>query len=96
MATQQALKVRYDACLWLDQETNLIIACARPLDVVSAGEDEDQAKRNLDEALQLFLEVSRDMGTLDQVLQESGYRLVDGVWEPPLVKMTIGVVEVPA
>jgi predicted RNase H-like HicB family nuclease len=72
----------------------LIVASARPLEVVSAGKTEIEARKNLDEALLLFLETTREMGTLDVILEESGYRLVDGVWEPPAVTTSRETVEV--
>ncbi len=85
MATRAALKLEYDACFWRDPDTKMVIAAARPLDVMSAGKDEAEARKNLDEALQGFLETTRDLGTLDVILEESGYRLVGGVWQPPPV-----------
>jgi hypothetical protein len=30
-----------------------------------------------------FLETSSRMGTLDEILEGSGYRRKDGAWEPP-------------
>jgi len=44
------------------------------LDVHSQGTTESKARENLIEALQLFIETCFDQGTLDQVLQEAGFR----------------------
>lgn len=96
MATKAALKIRYDACFWRDPATKLVVASARPLDVVSAGKDEQEARKNLDEALQLFFETTIYMGTLDVILEESGYQMIDGVWEPPAVATSRETVEVSA
>ncbi|HEY7270836.1 MAG TPA: hypothetical protein VH951_13510 [Dehalococcoidia bacterium] len=86
MATRTALKIRFDICFWHDYQTNQVIVEARPLDVVTSGVDEADARRSLQDALQGFLETCREMGTLDVVLEEAGYQLVDGIWEPPPVK----------
>ena len=49
------------------------IACCPPLDVVSQGETEKEAKKNLAEALQLFISSCYKRGTLDAVLKECGF-----------------------
>jgi hypothetical protein len=86
MATRTALKIRFDLCFWHDYQTDQLIVEARPLDVVTSGKDEADARRSLQDALAGFLEACKDMGTLEIVLEEAGYRLVDGIWEPPAVK----------
>jgi hypothetical protein len=85
MATRTALKIRFDACFWHDYQTNQVIAEARPLDVVTSGTNEAEARTSLQDALYGFLEACKDMGTLEDVLEEAGYRLLNGVWEPPSV-----------
>jgi predicted RNase H-like HicB family nuclease len=72
------------------------VAEARPLDVVSAGKDEEVAKKSLAEAVQLFLESTIELGTLDIILEESGYQRIGGVWEPPSVNTSRETAEVPS
>jgi len=43
------------------------------LDVVTQGETLDQAKKNLAEAIELFLITCYEMGTLDDVLKDCGF-----------------------
>ena len=44
----------------------------RELDVSSFGDSPEDAGNSLQEAVELFLEGCEDMGTLDEVLEESG------------------------
>jgi len=44
-----------------------------PLDVMSSGTTPQEARQALDEAVRVFLLTAADLGTLDQVLEESGY-----------------------
>jgi predicted RNase H-like HicB family nuclease len=54
-----------------------ILASCPVLDVHSQGGSEAEAIANLREALQLFLEGCFEMGTLEQVLKDSGFHLSD-------------------
>jgi predicted RNase H-like HicB family nuclease len=53
-----------------------IVASCPPLDVHSQGKTEAQAKKNLIEALSLFLEFCHERGTLDAVLKECGFEKI--------------------
>lgn len=53
-----------------------IVASCPVLDVHSQGETEEQAKKNLVEALSLFLISCYERGTLDSILNECGFRAV--------------------
>jgi predicted RNase H-like HicB family nuclease len=54
-----------------------------PLDVMSSGKTPEEARKALDEAVQLFLVTAADMGTLHEILQETGYELKEGRWISP-------------
>ena len=54
-----------------------IVASCPVLDVHSQGETEALATSNLREAVQVFLETCIEMGTLDQVLRNSGLHVSD-------------------
>jgi len=56
------------------KEGRIFVAHALELDVSSCGGTKERALRNLKEAVRLFLEEAEKMGTLDQILEESGYR----------------------
>ena len=68
-----AKDIEYTVQIW--KEGNQFVAHAMTLDVMSSGKTPEEARKALDEALHLFLVTSDDMGTLDEVLQESGYEL---------------------
>jgi predicted RNase H-like HicB family nuclease len=73
--------IEYTVHIW--QEEAQYIAHAMPLDVVSAGPSPEEARKALDEAVHLFLVTAADMGTLEDVLQESGYEFRQGGWVSP-------------
>jgi len=75
------INIEYTVQIW--KEGNQFIAHAMPLDVMSSGLTSEKAKEALDEAVQLFLETAADMGTLDEILQESGYELNQENWVSP-------------
>ena len=51
----------------------MYVAYAPELDISSCGGTPEKAKKNLLEAVRLFLEEAEKMGTLQQILQEAGY-----------------------
>lgn len=55
------------------KEGRLFVAYAPELDVSSCGETRLKARKNLLEAVGLFLEEAEKMGTLDQILEEAGF-----------------------
>lgn len=76
------MDIEYTVSIW--KEGNRFIAHAMPLDVVSSGKTADEARRALvDEAVHLFLATAEDIGTLEEVLEECGYELIDGKWHSP-------------
>src|ERR1700737_587987 len=56
------------------KEGRTYVAHALELDVSSCGGSKEKALRNLKEAVRLFLEEAEKMGTLEQILEEAGYR----------------------
>jgi predicted RNase H-like HicB family nuclease len=75
------MNIEYSAQIW--KEGSQYIAHAMPLDVMSAGPSPEEARKALDEAVHLFLVTAAQMGTLEDVLQESGYELRRGGWVSP-------------
>ncbi|MCZ6681447.1 MAG: hypothetical protein O7E52_29890 [Candidatus Poribacteria bacterium] len=76
-------KINIECTVQIWKEESQFIAHAMPLDVMSSGETPEAAKNALDEAVQLFLETAADMGTLEEILHESGYALNQGSWMGP-------------
>ena len=75
------LNIEYSAQIW--KEGNQYIAHALPLDVISAGPSPEEARKALDEAVHLVLVTAADMGTFEEILQESGYEFRQGGWASP-------------
>lgn len=76
------MSIDYTSQIW--KEGDQFIAHAMPLDVMSSGQTPEEARKALDEAVRLFLLTAAEAGTLDEVLQEAGYRLERGNWAGPL------------
>ena len=75
------MNVDYTVHIW--KEGKQYIAQAIPLDVASSGETPDEAKKALKEAVHLFLETAREMGTLQDILEECGYEAAGKEWMSP-------------
>jgi hypothetical protein len=57
------------------KEGKLYVAYAPELDVSSCGGTPARARKNLLQAVRLFLEEAEQRGTLDDILEEAGYRV---------------------
>ncbi|MDE2979187.1 MAG: type II toxin-antitoxin system HicB family antitoxin [Acidobacteriota bacterium] len=66
------LRLRLNLSMKLEQEDDVWVALCPELDVASQGETVEEAADMLDEAVRLFLETCHEMGTLSEVLAESG------------------------
>jgi predicted RNase H-like HicB family nuclease len=77
---EEAMNIEYTVNIW--KEGNQYIAHAMPLDVVSSGLSPEGAKNALKEAVHLFLETVKEMGTLEEVLNECGYEIRENEWAP--------------
>lgn len=55
------------------EEGAVIIAHCVPLDVSSCGNNLEEAQRNIRDVIAGFVETCEDLGTLEDVLQESGF-----------------------
>ena len=64
---------QFDYTVQIWKEGEQFVAHAMPIDVVSSGPTPFAARAAVDEAVQLFLETSREMGTLEQVWEDCGY-----------------------
>jgi len=56
------------------------VGLCRELDVSSFGDSPEDAKESLQEAVATFLEGCDLLGTLTDVLEESGFEMTDGAW----------------
>ena len=62
------------------REDDVFVALCPDLDVSSFGDTPEAAKLSLQEALEAFLEECDAMGTLEEVLEESGFSRRNGSW----------------
>jgi len=67
----------------LFKEGKTYVAYVPELDLSSCGVSEDEARKNIRDAVQGFLETSEEMGTLAEILQEAGYQQVGDSWRAP-------------
>ena len=68
------------------KEGPAFVAHVPELDISSCGDTEAAARRNIRDAVSGFIETAKQMGTLKEILEESGYRLENGQWlEPELI-----------
>jgi predicted RNase H-like HicB family nuclease len=73
MGMQKRMEIALKLPIKVTRKGNLYIAACSALDVVTQGETEDQARKNIREALYLFLRSCIERGTLDAVLKECGF-----------------------
>jgi predicted RNase H-like HicB family nuclease len=59
------------------------VAHAPELDVSSCGDTDEQARRNIQDAVRGFLETCAEMGTLEEILLEAGYQRDGQTWRAP-------------
>lgn len=64
-------------------EDDLYVGICPALSVSSFGETVVEAKQSVQEALAAFIEACSEMGTLSEVLKESGFTFKDGMWMYP-------------
>ena len=72
-------KVVYQAEIF--PEGDCYVSLCRELDVSSFGDSQEDAKASLQEAVEAFLEGCEILGTLEEVLEESGFYFNDGKWQ---------------
>jgi len=65
------IQIQFTGEIW--QEGQKYISYAPQLHVASCGRTQEEAKAKLIEAVEGFVEVSREMGTLNEILAESGF-----------------------
>jgi len=75
------------------KEGKNFVAYNPELDVASQGKTLSEAQENLREAISLFIETTRKMGTLKQVLEEAGF-LVKNKKEYQLPQLSFSSFEV--
>ncbi len=63
------------------KEGDVYVALSPELNVSSFGDTIEDAKKSFKEAVEAFIEECREMGTLEDVLEESGFSKINNSWE---------------
>ena len=74
------------------EEGDDYVAICPELDVSSFGDSVAEAEESLREAVEAFVEGCQSLGTLDEVLEEAGFRRDAGTWvtrEPAASKVLV-------
>ena len=76
------------------REAAAFVAHVPELDLSTCGDTAEEARRNVRDAVRGFLEAAEELGTLAEVLEESGYTRDGDGWKPPefvsLDRMAVG------
>lgn len=75
------MEIQFTTRVFKDGRT--YVAHALELDVSSCAGTKAKAVKNLREAVRLFLEEAENMGTLERILEEAGYRKSRRKLAPP-------------
>ena len=75
------MNIDYTVQIW--QEGGQFIAHAMPLDIMSSGTTPQESREALQEAVELFFATASELGTLSDILAESGYEYHEGAWISP-------------
>lgn len=62
------------------KEGDVYVVLSPELNVSSFGETIEDAKRSIKEAIEAFIEECERMGTLEDVLEESGFSRINDSW----------------
>jgi predicted RNase H-like HicB family nuclease len=77
------------------KEGKAFVAYVPELDLSSCGATEEEARKNICDAIHGFLETSEEMGTLADILAEAGYERDGETWRAPefvsLDRLTLSV-----
>jgi predicted RNase H-like HicB family nuclease len=90
-------RVKFEVTLpaTIKKKANYWVSSCPALDVFSQGATEEEAKKNLEEALKLFLISCYERGTLDAALKECGFDIVNQTEKQPRHKSSTHFVHVP-
>jgi predicted RNase H-like HicB family nuclease len=67
----------------LFKEGGTYVAYVPALDLSSCGATDEEARRNIRDAVRGFIGASADLGTLDEILEEAGYQQEGDEWRAP-------------
>jgi predicted RNase H-like HicB family nuclease len=68
----------FESEIW--EEDGQYVARANPFNVMTCARTKQEVQEALLEAVELFLETAQDMGTLEDILAECGYKPCENSW----------------
>jgi len=63
------------------KEGDVYVALSPELNVSSFGDTIEDAKKSFKEAVGAFIEECHEIGTLEEVLEESGFSKINDIWQ---------------
>lgn len=75
------MKISFKVEIW--REGKMYVSYAPEFSVASCGKKPEEARKNIGEAVELFLEEAKKMGTLKGILKEAHFEKQNGSWEGP-------------
>jgi predicted RNase H-like HicB family nuclease len=70
------------------QEGKHYIAYCPELEIASQGKNQEHALKRIKEALEGFLEETKRMGTLDEILKKAGFVRKKKEWQAPVISIS--------
>ncbi|OGN87985.1 MAG: hypothetical protein A2158_01235 [Chloroflexi bacterium RBG_13_46_14] len=79
------------------KEDKKVIAYTPVFDLSTCGDTEEDARRRFSEAVSIFLNETKEMGTFEEVMEECGWhKALNGEdWIPPIYKATEEAISIP-
>jgi len=78
----QYASVGFRLPILIKKKAGMYVICCPPLDIWSQGKTESEARKNIKEAIKLFLITCIEKGTLNEVLKECGFKPVRNIKTP--------------
>ena len=94
---EQVLQLKINLPVTFIEDGDVVVAYTPALDLSTAGDDKEDAKRMFAEAVDIFFEDLIANNTLEEVLTELGWRKsVEAGWQPPYFSQEAVSVRMPA
>ena len=76
------------------KEGNYFIARTPVLDFAVQGKSEEEVRNRFIKGVVIFFEELVDLGTVDTVLKDLGWRKIQSNWQPPMASVELRPIEV--
>lgn len=79
----------------LKKEYDQYVIYTPAFDLSSYGDTQAEAEKRFGEAVKIFVSSIEERGTINQVLKELGWEVVNKTWKPPMFRTESKQVEMP-